>query len=181
MEPVFKRRRLEQSPPQLNERLRVRRGRKSRSSQHGLSNPTESMQMLLDGETPISDRKNEIIEGMGPERLDISPDNNGEMMEVEFDRNDPSAGSDQGYGDNPESEIDVVGRFAIKTEPTADVSEGDRTGDGVSTEASGSHAMPRVRADANEKHVANVYTVQHKLHTHKIQSGTMHRDRRTNP
>jgi hypothetical protein len=139
------------------------------------------MQMLLDGESPTSDRRNEIIEGMGSERLDNSLDNDGEMMDVEFDRNDPSAGLDQGYGANPESVIDVIGRFAIKTEPTEDVSEGGhlpRTDDGVPTEASGNHAMPRVTADANEKNAANVYTVQH---THEVQSGTMYRDQRTNP
>jgi hypothetical protein len=45
------------------------------------------MQILLDDETPISYRKNEIIEGMGLERPDISMDNDGEMMDVEFDRN----------------------------------------------------------------------------------------------
>jgi hypothetical protein len=138
------------------------------------------MEMFLDDETPISDRKNEIIEGNGPERLDISLDNDGEMMDVEFDRNDPSAGSDQGYGADPESVIGVV----VKTEPTADVSEGGhlpRAADGMSTEASDSHSMPRVRADASETHVPNVYTVQHKLHSHEVQSGTMHRDRRTNP
>jgi len=140
--------------------------------------------MSLDDKTPISDRKNEIIEGTGTERLGISMDNGGEMMDVDFGGNDSFAESDQEDGANVEAPMEVVEEVVIKRESTANMGdEGHlpRMTAGVSAEASDSHAVPRVGADPNEKHMAGVYIVQHKLHLHEIQSGTIHTGRRTNP
>jgi len=132
--------------------------------------------MFLDDETPIGDRKNEIIEGTATERLDISMDNDDEMMDVDFGGNDPSAELDQEDGVNVEAPIEVVEEVAIKREPTANLSEEGHLPHmtaSVSAEASDSHGVPRVGADPNEKDRAGVYIVQHKTHIHEIQSGTI--------
>jgi hypothetical protein len=185
IEMVIKRRRFRygRNSPQSNQRLRVRPGRKLRSSQHTLSHSAENTQTWLDDETVMFDEGDKRIEEKMAKTSEINVDDDGDMMDLEFSRDDPIVKSEEeggGNTTNKEAPIYAVGRFTIKTGSSRNVSQGGNESGSLigvrpySSDASNIFSLRRVRTDPNDEDTQHVYPIQPKLDPREPQSGTKH-------
>ena len=116
--------------------------------------------MWVDDETRMSDQSDKSVEEKMAETSEISIDDNGEMMDVEFGRDDTLAKSEGEGGSNPtnkEAPLYAVRRFTIKTESNRNVNEeGLPPGTLIhiptySSEAADSVPLRRVGRDPNDE------------------------------